>query len=299
MAKITANAIQLEYESFGAPEAPVILLIMGLGAQLTRWTVPFIELLVSRGYRVIRYDNRDIGLSTKFDAAGVPNLRQLVMAMALGQRVNVPYTLDHMAADAVGLLDALQIPRAHIVGASMGGMIAQLVAADYPQRVLSLTSMMSTTGNPMLPPPTRAAAEALYAYTAAPNPQDLEAYANYGVKTAAIIGSPRYPADPAAVRERVLADAARNYSPDGVTRQLAAVTVSGDRRARLQKITAPTVVLHGAEDPLVPVQGGEDTAACIRNAELRIIPGMGHDFPVELYPAIVDAIMRAVQRSSP
>lgn len=296
MLQICANGISLEYESFGSDTNPVVLLIMGLGAQLTRWPVPFCEKLAARGYRVIRFDNRDIGLSTRLDGAPVPDLGMLVAARMAGLPLNVPYTLHDMAADTIGLLDALHIPQAHIVGASMGGMIAQLVAADYPQRTLSLTSIMSTTGNPALPPPTPAAAAVLM--TRAPNPADREAFAAHGLNTLRTIGSPGYPFDEAAARERILNEAARSYHPAGFARQIAAVTASGDRREKNQRIKAPTMVVHGANDPLVPLAAGRDTAQSIGNAELRVIPGMGHDFPPQLYDRIVDAIDSAAQRAA-
>lgn len=296
MPQICANGISLEYESFGSDTNPVVLLIMGLGAQLTRWPVPFCEKLAARGYRVIRFDNRDIGLSTRLDGAPVPDLGMLVAARMAGLPLNVPYTLHDMAADTIGLLDALHIPQAHIVGASMGGMIAQLVAADYPQRTLSLTSIMSTTGNPALPPPTPAAAAVLM--TRAPNPADREAFAAHGLNTLRTIGSPGYPFDEAAARERILNEAARSYHPAGFARQIAAVTASGDRREKNQRIKAPTMVVHGADDPLVPLAAGRDTAQSIGNAELRVIPGMGHDFPPQLYDTIVDAIDSAAQRAA-
>ena len=293
--QVQANGISIEYESLGPQDAPVILLIMGLGAQLTRWPQQFCEKLAGRGYRVVRFDNRDIGLSTRFDAAPVPDLGQIIAARMAGRPADVPYMLNDMGADTVGLMDALDIRQAHIVGASMGGMIAQVVAADYPERVLSLTSIMSTTSNPMLPPPTPAATTVLM--TRAPNPSDREAFVAHGLNTFRTIGSPAYPFDEAVARERLLADAARSYNPAGVGRQLAAVTASGDRRNQVRRIRAPTVVLHGADDPLVPVARGRDTAECIAGAELRIIPGMGHDFPPALYDTIIDAIESAIVRA--
>jgi len=192
MTAITANGITIEYETFGSPSATPLLLVMGLGAQMTLWPVELCEALVARGYYVIRYDNRDVGLSTKFDAAGVPEVPAIIMAMMSGKPVNVPYTLHDMAADAMGLLDALGIAKAHIVGASMGGMIAQLIAADYPARTLSLTSIMSTTGNPTLPP---AKPEAMAVLTNRPPSPDLATMIDFGVAAARIVGSPGYPQD--------------------------------------------------------------------------------------------------------
>lgn len=294
MPQVSANGIKLEYESFGSPANPVALLIMGLGAQLTRWPVAFCEKLAARGFRVIRFDNRDSGLSTLLDSAPIPDLRMLVAARMTGLAMNVPYTLDDMAADTIGLLDALHIEQAHIVGASMGGMIAHLVAADYPQRVLSLTSIMSTTGNPALPPPTPAAAAVLMAR--APHPSDRNAYLAHGLNTLRTIGSPGYPFDEAVMSERILNEAARSYNPAGFGRQIAAVTATGDRREKIRRIKAPTVVVHGAADPLVPLAAGRDTAENIANAELRVILGMGHDFPPPLFETIIDAIESAAKR---
>lgn len=294
MAQAQVNGITIEYEVHGAPDAEPMLLIMGLGAQMTRWPPALYEKLVARGFRVIRFDNRDVGLSQKF--SGAPRIDEVIAAMTRGEAPNIPYTLDDMAADAVGVLDHLGVERAHIVGASMGGMVGQLVAADYPARSLSFTSIFSTTGNPALP---RSTPEALAVImTPAPNPNhNIDAYLDHMVRNARTIGSPGYPIDENLLRERLLADVRRAYEPLGVARQIAAVTASGDRRAKLAKIMAPTVVLHGDSDPLVPVEGGRDTAANIPGAELRIIPNMGHDLPPALYDTIVEAICRAAERS--
>lgn len=287
MTATSANGITIEYEDYGAKDAPPILLVMGLGGQLTLWPIELVEALVARGFRVIRYDNRDIGLSTKFDTAGVPDLPALMMAAMTGQKPQVPYTLDDMAADGIALLDALGIDKAHIVGASMGGMIAQLIAATYPERTLTLTSIMSTTGNPAVPP---AKPEAMAVLTSRPTAGDEATMVEFGVKAARIIGSPAYPAAEERLRTRVTNDFRRSFSPAGVARQMAAVVANGDRRARLASVTAPTLVIHGDADPLVPVEGGRDTAANIKGAELKIIPGMGHDLPVELVDTIADAV---------
>lgn len=294
MAQARVNGISLEYEVHGPEDGAPLLLIMGLGAQMTRWPAPLYEKLVARGMRVIRFDNRDVGLSQKF--SGAPSLADVAAALSAGEKPALPYTLDDMAADAVGLLDFLGIERAHIAGASMGGMIGQLVAADYPARVLSLTSIMSTTGNPSLP---RATAEAMAVLTTrAPDPATNEAaFLDHSVRSARTIGSPGFPFDEAFLRTRALSDARRCYEPAGVARQLAAITANGDRRAKLARITAPVVVLHGEADPLVPVDGGRDTAASIPAAELQIVQGMGHDVPPGLYDVVVDAISRAVSRA--
>ncbi|TPG12703.1 alpha/beta fold hydrolase [Sphingomonas oligophenolica] len=285
--KVAANGIEIEVESFGADDAPAMLLIMGLGAQLTRWSIPFVEALVARGYRVIRYDNRDVGLSTKFDAAGAPKLARIMGLAMIGVKARVPYTLDDMAADAIGVLDALGIDRAHIVGASMGGMIAQLVAAHYPERTLSLTSIMSTTGNRSLP---RATKEATAVLMDRPKTRDRETIIAHAVRAAAVIGSPGYRVEAGELRAKVVRDFERMHYPAGFARQIAAITVGGDRRKRLAAITAPTLVIHGTDDPLVPIAGGRDTAASIPGAVLHEMPGMGHDLPEPLIPTVCDLI---------
>ena len=295
MAEVQANGVSITYETFGPGGAPPVLLIMGLGAQMTRWSPAFCEAVAARGFQVIRFDNRDVGLSSHFVEAGIPDMAAVAAAIQKGEAPNVPYTLSDMAADAVGLMDALAIARAHIVGASMGGMIAQLVAAEHPTRTLSLTSIMSTTGNPSVP---RATPEAMAVLTnRPPHPSDEEAYLKHTVASARVTGSPAYPADEAVLRANALADVKRCYEPTGFSRQMAAITATGDRRGKLKTITAPTVVVHGEADPLVPVQGGHDTAANIPGAELIVIPGMGHDLPPALYDTIIDAIVSVAERS--
>ncbi len=296
MPQIKANGLTLEYDITGEAGAEPLLLIMGLGAQMTRWSRAFTDKLAARGFRVIRFDNRDIGLSEKFDAAGAPDMAAIFTALSQGKRPDVAYDLDDMANDAAGLLAALGIDRAHIVGASMGGMIAQLVAANHPQRTLSLTSIMSTTGNPDLPRATPEAMERLN--TPAPNPhEDLEAYVAHSIAGARVMGSPAYPVSDAELREQAIAAVERSYYPVGFLRQYAAILASPDRRTKLAAITARTVVIHGAADPLVPVEGGRDTAASIKGAQLVEIPGMGHDVPAELYDTIIDAIVSATERA--
>lgn len=292
--KAQANGIEIEYETFGDPADPAVLLIMGLAAQLTRWPLPFVEQLAARGYFVIRYDNRDIGLSTKFDGAPVPELPALIGAMMAGQKPDVPYTLNDMAADAVGLLDALDIRRAHIMGASMGGMIAQLVAADYSDRVLSLTSIMSSTGNPGLPP---SKPEAMAVLMSRPASGERDAVIAHGIRTDLVIGSPAYPSDEAAIRARVERDFERMNYPAGPGRQLAAVVANGDRRATIAKIEAPTMVIHGVDDPLVLVECGRDTAASIPDAQITEVPGMGHNLPDALIPTVLDAFEEVARRA--
>jgi pimeloyl-ACP methyl ester carboxylesterase len=268
---------------------------MGLGAQLTLWPMPMIEELVARGFRAIRYDNRDVGLSTKFEGAEAPAMTAIVAALMTGAKPDVPYLLADMAADAVGLLDALGIDKAHVMGASMGGMIAQMVAATYPDRVLSLTSIMSTTGNPMLPP---ASPEAMAVLTQRPTGTDEEAIVAHGVRAEKVIGSPGYPADEAVLTERVRAGFRRMHYPPGFARQMAAIVGSGDRRAALSTITAPTMVIHGADDPLVPLAGGRDTAETIPGAKIVEIPGMGHNLPEPLIGQVLDAFEQVAKHAT-
>jgi pimeloyl-ACP methyl ester carboxylesterase len=288
MPQITANGVTLEYETHGNPDHPPILLIMGLGAQLTLWPIEFVEALVARGYHVIRYDNRDIGLSTKFTDHGVPNIRKVALMRLFGLRARLPYRLTDMAADAAALLDGLGIGQAHVVGASMGGMIAQLLAVDHAHRVRSLTSVMSSTGNRHLPPPRREALEALL--TPPPPGATLDQMIPHVTRIARAIGSPAYPPDPQRLRERIERDYRRSFHPTGAGRQLAAIVDDGDRRKRLRRVSAPTLVIHGIDDPLVPVECGRDTAAHIPGARLLEIPGMGHDLPLQLVDTLADAV---------
>ena len=296
MAKAKANGISIEYETFGADKAEPILLIMGLGAQMTRWPLAFCERLAARGFQVIRFDNRDVGLSTHFVEAGVPDMAQVFGAVVGGKAPPVPYTLGDMAADSVGLMDALGIAKAHIVGASMGGMIAQLVAADHPEHALTLTSIMSTTGNPGLP---QAKPEAMAVLTnRPPSPHEDEvAYLAHSLAGARVIGSPGYPFEEAEVSERILSDVKRAYNPTGFSRQIAAVAATGDRREKLKHITVPTLVIHGADDPLAPLAGGHDTAESIPGADILVVPGMGHDLPPALFDTMIDAIVSVTKRA--
>ena len=290
MPRVTANGLELEYETFGDPTDPPLVLIMGLSAQMTNWPEGFCNLLAEQGYHVIRFDNRDVGLSTYFD--DLPRVD--LPAVLGGDFATAPYRLSDFANDTVGLLDALGIAKAHIVGASMGGMIAQLIAAHHPERTLSLTSIMSSTGNPALPP---AKPEAMAVLLNRPPLDDFEAFVAHGVRNSRVIGSPGYPAAEAELRAQIVADFKRCYCPDGFSRQAAAVIANGDRRAVLKRIAAPTVVVHGADDPLVPLDAGKDTAANIAGAELRILPGMGHDLPPALFSAVVEAIEAAAARA--
>jgi pimeloyl-ACP methyl ester carboxylesterase len=296
MAQIAANGLTLEYEDYGDPNAPPLLLVMGLGAQLTLWPIELVEALVAHGFRVIRFDNRDIGLSHKMEGARAPGMVCHVLLRRLGLKPRVPYTLADMAADAVGLLDALGIGRAHVVGASMGGMIAQHMAFTHPDRVLSLTSIMSTTGNPRLPPAQKAALDVL---TKRPQSLAESVLVDHGVKIGRTIGSPAYPADGDRLRANVTRDFRRSFYPAGMPRQLAAIIADGCRRARLADVRAPTLVIHGEDDPLIPLECGRDTAAHISGARLKTIPGMGHDLPLALVDQIADAIAEHARAATP
>jgi len=291
----SANGIRITYEDKGPRDAPVILLVMGLGGQLTLWPDEFVDALNAHGFRTIRYDNRDVGLSTRFDAAGVPNLKWMFVKAAIGLPVRPAYTLADMAADGMALLDHLGIARAHIVGASMGGMISQHIAARYPDRVLSLTSIMSTTGNRRLP---RANREAMQVLANRPMSGDKENLIAYSVRAARVIGSPGYPATEERLQRRVRADFDRGWYPQGVARQMAAIVADGDRRTMLKDIKAPTLVIHGEADPLVPIAGGRDTAENIVGARLLTIPGMGHDLPLALVDTLADAIAEHVKTTA-
>ena len=281
-----ANGIEIAYETFGDASAPPMLLIMGLGAQMVLWEDEFCRMLVERGHRVIRFDNRDVGNSTHFHQAGLPDMAAIMTAAFSGQPLSAPYTLSDMASDAAGLLDALGFERADVVGASMGGMIAQTLAIEHPRRVRTLTSIMSTTGNPALPPPNPEA----IAFLLSPMPMDRAGAIEYGVKMFRTIGSPEFPFEEERVRRLAALQYDRGPDPAGVLRQLAAIVASGSRTERLRSVTAPTLVIHGKADPLVPFAGGAETAASIPGARLEAVEGMGHDLPMSLWPRLVDWI---------
>lgn len=292
MPQVRANGIDIEYESFGRESDPAILLIMGFSAQLTLWPVALCEGLAAKGFRVIRYDNRDVGKSTHLMDKGVPNVGQLMMALQTGQPVEAPYTLNDMADDAAALLTALKIERAHIVGASMGGMIAQLVAANHPTRTKSLVSIMSTTGRRDLPP---AKPEAMAALMTPPASDSREDRIVAAMRTWRAIGSPGFASTDAELR----ADAEMNvdrvaYEPTGISRQMAAIVAAPPRNDILKNVRAPSLVIHGIDDPLVPIHGGRDTHASIPGCEIIEVPGMGHDFTVKLTPVLLKHISEFV-----
>jgi len=295
MIRVETDGVELACEAFGNPSDEAILLIAGLGTQMIRWTAPFCLALAARGHHVIRFDNRDAGCSTHISRRTAPDFGELAAALMAGRTPDVPYTLHDMAADAFGLLDALSIDRAHLVGRSMGGMIAQVMAYEHPERVASLTSMMSSTGNPSLPSPAR---DAIAMMTKpAPNPVSDEAtYLAHSLAFARRIAGSRYPFDEAAARRLIIEETRRAQDRSGFGRQIAAIAVSGDRRRRLATVSAPTLVIHGSDDPLFPPACGEDTAASIPAAEFMLIEGMGHDLPPQLYGAVVEAIDRTTRR---
>lgn len=292
---VKANGIEIAYETFGDGAEEAILLISGLGTQMTRWSVPFCEGLAAAGYRVIRFDNRDSGLSKHFGQCGSPDFVKLAATLMAGKQPDVPYTLYDMAADAIGLLDGLSIGRAHVVGRSMGGMIAQIMASEQPQRIFSLTSIMSGTGNPALP---QAEPEVMRMMThPPPDPvTDERGYLSHGVAFARRIAGTGSAFDEEAYRALVRHEIRRGYDPGGAARQMAAIAVSGDRRSRLATITAPTLVVHGTDDPLILPACGVDTASSIPGAELLLIEGMGHDLPPVMYGTVIEAIRRNARR---
>jgi pimeloyl-ACP methyl ester carboxylesterase len=286
--KVNANNIEIHYETFGDPSAKPLLLIMGFGSQLIHWDEEFCEMLAKRGHYVIRYDNRDVGLSTKIDEAGTPDFLKAISSFQKGEKVQAPYTMDDMADDAVGLLDALKISSAHICGCSMGCVIAQYIAINHPSRVLSLTSMMSTTGNPDLPPLNP---EAMKLFLL-PVPSKRDAYIKDYVKREKVMYGPIIPLDEE--RRRLYAAKAydRCFYPQGNTRQIMALLTSGNRKPALASVKIPTLVIHGGNDPLVSLEAGKDTAEAIPGAELLIIDGMGHSLPPETWSQVVDGISR-------
>jgi pimeloyl-ACP methyl ester carboxylesterase len=296
MPQVKSNGITLEYERSGPAEGAPLLLIHGVGAQLVRWPRSLCDALAAAGFHVIRFDNRDVGLSTHMDGAGVPNLAEVQAAAGRGDRPVLPYTLSDMAADAIGLLDALGIDQAHILGVSLGGMIAQVIAIEHSGRVRSLTIVMSQTGHSDLPVSDPVALAALS--TPAPDPRENEeAYVAHSIALNTILGSPAYPVEDARLRDFALAAAARAYDPAGGARQLAAARGSPDRRAALCQLDVPTLVIHGADDPLIKLAGGEDIARHIPKAWLLTIHGMGHDLPDELSDILASAVAANARRT--
>jgi pimeloyl-ACP methyl ester carboxylesterase len=285
----SANGIELCYQEIGDADGEPLLLVMGLATQMIAWDEGLCALLAERGFRVVRFDNRDIGRSTKFESAGVPRRVDLM----LGRRASAPYLLRDMAADTVGLMDQLDIESAHIVGASMGGMIAQTMAIEHPERVRSLVSIMSNTGSRWTGLPSRGAMGVLLG----PRPRGREATVERAVKTFSVIGSPGYPFDEERVRRVAGLSYDRGHSAAGVLRQLHAITASGDRAQALRGVRVPTTVIHGNRDPLVRPAGGRATARAIPNARLKMIDGMGHDLPRQLWPVFAEEIDSTATRA--
>ncbi len=292
MPTIDANGVSLYFESQGNEGDPVILMIMGLGVQMIFWPQPLVDQLVAKGFRVVRFDNRDVGLSSKLDHFGVPNIPLEFARFMMRLPVRAPYRIDDMARDTAGLIDALGLVRPHVVGASMGGMIGQNLAGAYPEKVASLTSIMSTTGRRSLPKAQWRALQALMSPPAKAG--DVDGAIQRLVRIIQLIGSRSYPPDEAMLRDMCTRHVMRSYHPAGGMRQLAAVAASDDRCAIVRRIKAPTLVVHGDEDPLVRPAGGADTAQTIRDgggdARLAIFKGMGHDFPLPLIPQIAEEI---------
>lgn len=285
--RVQANGISIEVDDSGETHRPAVLLVMGLGMQLIAWPQAFIDGLRGAGFRVVRFDNRDAGLSQSFPELGVPNLVMESMRHRFGLRVRAPYTIADMAADARGVLDALRIKACHVVGVSMGGMIAQRLALDAPHRIASLTSIMSSSGARSLPGPQPPVLRALMAR---PADNSEQAIVDHTMRLLRLIGSPGFAVDEALLRDRVLAATRRSYNPAGTARQMAAVVADTRRAADLRDMQVPTLVVHGKDDPLVPYACGEDTARRIPRAQLVGIHGMGHDLP----PGVVERLLQVL-----
>jgi len=281
-----SSGIEIAYETFGNASTEPLLLIHGLSWQMIMWDREFCELLADRGYFVIRFDNRDVGRSTVLDEAGIPDVAGLLASIARGESVTVPYLLTDMAEDAFGLLDHLGIASAHVMGMSMGGMIGQTMSLEKPERIRSLTSLSSTTGDPSLPPPTP---EALTIITVPP-PAERPAFVSHFIETWRILNGPRFPVDEERVAEYARQSFDRGFSIGGVARQIAAINASGSRRESLRSLHTPLLVIHGDADPLLPVQCGIDTADAVPGSSLNIIKGMGHALPAPVWREIVDAV---------
>lgn len=286
MPKANINDINIEFETLGDPNSEPLILIAGLGSQLIAWSDEICELFAENGFFIIRFDNRDVGLSSKFENAGIPDMMEINAAYIRGERPKLPYTLEDMADDAIGILNTLSIEKAHVCGASMGGMIAQIIAYRHPSRVRSLAIIMSTTGNPELPP---SKPEILMQFFA-PVPSKREAYIEEMVKRDRLIkGS--FPFDEDQSRLYRTKEYDRNYYPDGIARQLAATSVPGNIKPYITAIKAPTIVIHGRDDPFYHIEAGKDIASTIPRAELLILDGMGHNFPREILQQIINAIV--------
>lgn len=298
MAEVTANGVRIAYEIDGPDDGAAVLLIHGVGAQLTRWPAGLVDALAAAGFRVIRFDNRDVGLSTHMHAAGMPDLAAILAATASGEAPPLPYGLADMAEDVTGLLDALHIASAHVVGVSLGGMIAQMLAICHPSRMETMALVMTQSGNPALPPSNPQAIAALAA--PAPDPKtDLDAYLAHSITLNRTLGSPAYPTAGDVIRDFARQSAARAHDPAGALRQLAAGRASADRRAALATVAIPTVVIHGVDDPLIPVAAGEELARTVPQAWYLGVAGMGHDLPAQLCPLFASVIVANCRRAMP
>lgn len=291
---VKANGVEIAYELYGNDTAPTILLIHGLGMPMTAWPIAMVNQLVEKGFRVLRIDNRDQGQSEKFDHLQMPNLIWQFFKLKLGLSVSAPYSLEHMMRDTLGTLDALNIQKVHVVGASMGGMISQLLAIHAPERVASLTSIMSTTGSHKIPGPTPEVSQHLMTKPVIRNEKDVLAY---HIKTWELIASPGFPTTNEERKKYVESILDRGVSTDGTTRQLLAIMAAPNRCDALSDLAMPCQVIHGSADPLVRVEGGIDTARVIPNAAQHIIEGMGHDLPVQLHEKICGLITEHVQHA--
>lgn len=290
----TASGITLHYQDRGKKSQPTIVLIMGLGAQMTVWPDELYFGLVENGFRVIRFDNRDVGLSSQFDNYGKPNLLKTWLGRKLPIRNSLPYTLEDMANDVIELMFALKVKKAHLVGASMGGMIAQIIAAKHKKKVLSLTSIMSTSSYPEV---SKSNLKVMLKLAKRPSSHNKEAAIRYNVKLNQLIGSPAYPIDEATLHQQATAAVERHYSPAAFQRQLAAITAAGCRRHLVKKIKAPTLVIHGSRDPIIPLRAGVDTANKIKKAKLKVVDGMGHDFPPILMKKMTKWLTKHVEKA--
>jgi pimeloyl-ACP methyl ester carboxylesterase len=296
MPRVSANGLQIEVETFGDARKPAVLLVMGLGMQLVAWPEEYCRALADAGYHVIRFDNRDVGLSSRVDAGPARSPAVEMARYALHLPVRAAYRIEDMAEDAVGVLDALGIPAAHLVGASLGGMVAQAVAAEHPARCLSLVSIMSTSGARALPMATPKVGWVLS--NRPPRGASFERKLAHVVRVFRTIGSPGYPTPEPLLRERLALGLRRSSDAEGMQRQLLAVLASGDRSAALARIRAPTLVLHGEADPFVRVEHGCDCARKIPGAVLRTVPGMGHDFAPGLMPLLTAETIAHLQRAA-
>jgi pimeloyl-ACP methyl ester carboxylesterase len=297
MSAVHANQLLFEVETRGDPAHPAVVLIMGLGMQLTAWPEAFVDQLVAGGYYVIRFDNRDIGLSSKFDDAPRHSLGAAMLRNFLHLPGRAPYKLADMARDTLALMSALNVPRAHVVGVSMGGMVAQIMAATAAARVLSLSSIMSTSGARRLPGPRPEAMQALLSKP--DNPDSIESLVSHFVGVYKVLGSPGFPVPEDLMRANLTRSLTRSYYPRGTARQMLAIVASGDRSKLLRTISVPALVLHGKEDPLIPVQCGHDTAAKIPRATLQVIAGMGHNLPPDLVPILTRSLIDHFRSSTP